>query len=86
LTLRDNILFGRVLDSQKYNKVIDACALRPDFDILVARDSTEIGENGINLSGGQKQVKNDVTTEMKGRHLLNYSESRLMLSLVNVIT
>jgi ATP-binding cassette subfamily C (CFTR/MRP) protein 1 len=35
---------------------VDACALRPDFEILVAKDLTEIGENGINLSGGQKQV------------------------------
>jgi ABC-type bacteriocin/lantibiotic exporter with double-glycine peptidase domain len=57
LTLRDNILFGKPLDSAKYNKVVDACALRPDFEILVAKDQTEIGENGINLSGGQKQVK-----------------------------
>ncbi len=35
---------------------MDACALRPDFEILLAKDLTEIGENGINLSGGQKQV------------------------------
>ncbi len=57
MTLRDNILFGQPLDSEKYNRVVNACALRPDFDILVAKDLTEIGENGINLSGGQKQVK-----------------------------
>lgn len=45
LTLRDNVLFGRSFDEQRYNQVIDACALRPDLDILPAGDMTEIGEN-----------------------------------------
>ncbi|XP_068141679.1 multidrug resistance-associated protein 1 isoform X2 [Drosophila tropicalis] len=54
-TLRDNILFGEKYDRKRYNRVIDACALRADIDILSAGDLTEIGEKGINLSGGQKQ-------------------------------
>ncbi|XP_070855602.1 multidrug resistance-associated protein 1 isoform X5 [Drosophila suzukii] len=54
-TVRDNILFGQSYDRKRYNKVIDACALRADIDILSAGDLTEIGEKGINLSGGQKQ-------------------------------
>lgn len=54
-TLRDNILFGRPYDRKRYNRVIDACALRPDIQMLSAGDQTEIGEKGINLSGGQKQ-------------------------------
>ncbi|EDV32093.2 uncharacterized protein Dana_GF14209, isoform P [Drosophila ananassae] len=54
-TVRDNILFGQTYDRKRYNKVIDACALRADIDILSAGDQTEIGEKGINLSGGQKQ-------------------------------
>ncbi|XP_015036515.1 multidrug resistance-associated protein 1 isoform X6 [Drosophila pseudoobscura] len=54
-TVRDNILFGQQYDRKRYNKVIDACALRADIDILSAGDLTEIGEKGINLSGGQKQ-------------------------------
>jgi hypothetical protein len=32
-------------------------AARKYVDEIDPRDSTEIGENGINLSGGQKQVK-----------------------------
>ncbi|XP_061394487.1 multidrug resistance-associated protein 1 isoform X10 [Musca vetustissima] len=54
-TLRDNILFGKPYDRKRYNRVIDACALRPDIQMLSAGDQTEIGEKGINLSGGQKQ-------------------------------
>ncbi|CAJ0932315.1 unnamed protein product, partial [Mesorhabditis belari] len=54
LSLKDNILFGRPYDKQRYQKVISACALRPDLKILPHGDLTEIGEKGINLSGGQK--------------------------------
>ncbi|KAJ2476028.1 hypothetical protein IWW56_005135, partial [Coemansia sp. RSA 2131] len=53
-TLRDNILFGSQFDQEFYNRVVDACALRPDLDMLPGGDMTEIGEKGINLSGGQK--------------------------------
>ena len=43
-TLRDNIIFGRPLLEGKYRKVIEACALAPDLDMLPAGDLTEIGE------------------------------------------
>ena len=54
-TLRDNILFGKPYDKNRYEKVINACALKTDLEILPGGDQTEIGEKGINLSGGQKQ-------------------------------
>ncbi|XP_075390034.1 ATP-binding cassette sub-family C member 2 [Tenrec ecaudatus] len=54
-TIKDNILFGSVLDEKKYQKVLEACALLPDLEILPGGDLAEIGEKGINLSGGQKQ-------------------------------
>ncbi|KAK9886060.1 hypothetical protein WA026_014842 [Henosepilachna vigintioctopunctata] len=54
-TLRDNILFGKSFDKPRYEKVIEACALKSDLEMLPAGDNTEIGEKGINLSGGQKQ-------------------------------
>ncbi|KAJ1721490.1 hypothetical protein LPJ53_003999 [Coemansia erecta] len=53
-TLRDNILFGHCYEQDFYNRVIEVCALGPDLEMLPAGDMTEIGENGINLSGGQK--------------------------------
>ncbi len=55
LTLRDNILFGKEFQEDKYGKVLDGCALRDDLRIMPGGDTAEIGENGINLSGGQKQ-------------------------------
>lgn len=55
-TIRENILFGEDMDDDKYNRVLDAAALRPDLAILPAGDFTEIGERGITLSGGQKQA------------------------------
>jgi ABC-type multidrug transport system fused ATPase/permease subunit len=54
-TIRDNILFGVQYDHDRYWKIIDACALGPDLDLLDDGDMTEIGERGVTLSGGQKQ-------------------------------
>uniref|UniRef100_A0AC34GNC3 Multidrug resistance-associated protein 1 n=1 Tax=Panagrolaimus sp. ES5 TaxID=591445 RepID=A0AC34GNC3_9BILA len=54
MTFRDNICFGQPFNKILYDKVVDACALRPDLEILPDGDMTEIGEKGINLSGGQK--------------------------------
>ncbi|KAH8700278.1 putative ABC multidrug transporter [Talaromyces proteolyticus] len=57
-TVKNNILFGKDYDERWYNTVVDACALRPDFDVFPSGDSTEIGERGITVSGGQKQRLN----------------------------
>lgn len=57
-TVRENILFGKPMDKVWYKKVIDACALQPDLDMLPNGDLTEIGERGITVSGGQKQRLN----------------------------
>lgn len=43
-TVRDNILFGKEMDQCKYNNVVEACALKSDFEILTGGDLTEIGE------------------------------------------
>lgn len=54
-TIRANILFGKEFDQDRYDAVIEGCALMTDFEILESGDKTEIGEQGITLSGGQKQ-------------------------------
>ncbi|KAL6205281.1 hypothetical protein ACLB2K_022543 [Fragaria x ananassa] len=53
--IEENILFGKVMDSERYEGVIEACSLKKDLEILPFGDQTIIGERGINLSGGQKQ-------------------------------
>lgn len=53
-SLRDNILFGLPFDQSRFNTVLDVCALKKDLEILTDGDRTELGANGINLSGGQK--------------------------------
>ncbi|NXR01079.1 MRP7 protein, partial [Sagittarius serpentarius] len=53
-TVRENILFGREYDARLYEEVVEACALSEDLSILPAGDQTEVGENGVALSGGQK--------------------------------
>ncbi|KAI9233433.1 MAG: hypothetical protein BYD32DRAFT_465341 [Podila humilis] len=54
-TVRNNILFGRPYDKERYLNTVRSCALVTDFQMLVNSDKTIIGEKGINLSGGQKQ-------------------------------
>ena len=53
-TIKDNILFGLPFDTTRYDKVISACALTKDLAMFEDGDSTEVGAQGISLSGGQK--------------------------------
>ena len=53
-TIKDNILFGNSFDKERYEKVLTACALRPDLAALDKGDETQIGLRGVKLSGGQR--------------------------------
>ncbi|GJC97574.1 ATP-dependent bile acid permease [Colletotrichum higginsianum] len=53
-SLRNNVLFGLPFSKERYDGVLDACALREDLAALPDGDGTELGANGVNLSGGQK--------------------------------
>ena len=53
-TVKNNIIFNNILNEEKYNNIINITCLKHDLEILEGGDLTEIGEKGINLSGGQK--------------------------------
>ncbi|KAL1515936.1 hypothetical protein AB1Y20_002550 [Prymnesium parvum] len=53
-TLRENILIGRTFEQEWYDHVVFLCALDGDIAEMREGDMTEIGERGVNLSGGQK--------------------------------
>ncbi|CDY43373.1 BnaA01g30040D [Brassica napus] len=53
--VEDNILFGQPMEREWYERVLEACSLNKDLELLPFHDQTVIGERGINISGGQKQ-------------------------------
>lgn len=53
-SVRENITFGCKWDEPLYRRVIAGCALAEDLASLPAGDETEMGERGINLSGGEE--------------------------------
>ncbi|KAJ1401992.1 P-loop containing nucleoside triphosphate hydrolase [Sesbania bispinosa] len=54
-TVRENILFGKQMNKDFYENVLDGCALHQDINMWSDGDLTLVEERGINLSGGQKQ-------------------------------
>lgn len=54
MSIRDNILFSYPYEEARYRQVLEACALVPDMAEFKHGDLSNIGENGIGLSGGQK--------------------------------
>ena len=51
-SIRDNIIFNHPFDKSRYDQVIRVCGLRSDLNQMDDGDQTEIGEQGLNLSGG----------------------------------
>ncbi|KAI9902342.1 hypothetical protein N3K66_001694 [Trichothecium roseum] len=50
----ENIIFDAQYEHNRYNQVIDICALAPDLARMQEGDGTRLEEGGIGLSGGQK--------------------------------
>jgi ATP-binding cassette, subfamily C (CFTR/MRP), member 1 len=80
-TLRDNITCGRELDEELLNTAIEVSCLKADLKILPAGLDTEIGEKGINLSGGQvSQTLFHTHTHTHTQHLISPSLARKHVS------
>lgn len=56
-TVRENIIFGKDYDEERFQRAIDAASMHDDLEILPGGEDAEIGEKGINLSGGIFQIK-----------------------------
>lgn len=54
-TIRDNILFGKDFDSDKYDRVLEMTCLKSDIEQFDQGDCKMVGEKGTALSGGQRQ-------------------------------
>lgn len=53
-TVKENVLFGKPFDEQRYHKVLNVCSLDKDIRLFPQGDDTVVGERGVSLSGGQK--------------------------------
>ncbi|XP_069678144.1 ATP-binding cassette sub-family C member 4-like [Periplaneta americana] len=53
-TVRQNIVFDSIFDKERYNNVVNVCALQQDFTQFPQGDLSLVGERGITVSGGQK--------------------------------
>ena len=53
-TVEENILFFSDKNEARFEAVIDCCELASDLEALINGLDTEIGEKGVNLSGGQR--------------------------------
>jgi ATP-binding cassette subfamily C (CFTR/MRP) protein 1 len=53
-SVQGNILFGKPYDEVKFDLALYAANLEDDIKVLPGGVNTQIGERGINLSGGQK--------------------------------
>ena len=51
-SFRDVICFGSEFEERRYVETVLACQFETDINLMPAGDLTEIGEKGINLSGG----------------------------------
>lgn len=52
--LRENVLMGKEFDEELYRRALALSCLERDLDLLPGGDLAEIGEDGINVSVGQK--------------------------------
>lgn len=53
-TVRENVLFGKPYNEDRYQQVLRVCSLDKDIELFPYGDETVVGERGVSLSGGQR--------------------------------
>ncbi|KAI9441690.1 ATP-binding cassette transporter [Lactarius indigo] len=61
-SIKENILFNLPYVEERYQRTLEVCALVNDLKILEDGDESEIGERGVNLSGGQKARSSSIVS------------------------
>ncbi|EEC07990.1 ABC transporter, putative [Ixodes scapularis] len=76
-TVKGNIIFTNAVDEERYEQVVDACALRPDIEMLPGGENTEIGEKVLFHVGCYAREKVDL--ERKNGALRSLFNRRLSI-------
>ena len=53
-TVRENILYGKPYDQERYQRVLESCDLWQDIQHFPKGDMSMLGQRGVLLSGGQR--------------------------------
>ena len=55
MMMMNNIIYGRDISDEEYEKVLDICNLKKLRDSKLMRNNFMIEDNGFNISGGERQ-------------------------------
>ncbi len=80
-TIKENIAFGEKIDENKVIKSLDEARLTDFVNSLPKGINTEVGENGVNLSGGQIQRLGIARALYRNSKILIFDESTNSLDL-----
>lgn len=83
-SIRQNILFGDEYNRDRYNKVVECCALARDFEDFENGDLTLVGERGSSISGGQK-ARIKYAYRMENRSFLFFFGDQKALIFISIV-
>ena len=82
-TVRENIIFGKPFNLNRYKRVISVCGLKQDLEQLPHGDRTYVGERAEQLSGGQRArvcLARAIYHESNGKHSRNLIKTWLLMT------